>query len=289
MVVVAAARQRAQVLVAQVLDQLLEPGVGAEEVLADVAPSSVANFWNSPSTVVFILLSSTPSTSRASSSSQREPHMTLMTFQPAPRNTASSSWMILPLPRTGPSRRCRLALTTKTRLSSCSRPARLKAPSVSGSSHLAVAHEAPHPRAARIGDAAVVQVPVEMSLVNGVERPDPHRDRRELPELGHEPGVRVRREAAGAGRGALTAPCGSAPAGPRSGGPRGRPGHKSPERHGPGRRPGHPVWPSALPLKKWLNPTSYSDADEAKVARWPPMPSAMWLARTTMMAAFQRM
>ena len=46
-----------------------------------------------------------------------------MTFQPAPRKTASSSWMILPLPRTGPSRRCRLQLMTKIRLSSFSRDA----------------------------------------------------------------------------------------------------------------------------------------------------------------------
>ena len=36
-----------------------------------------------------------------------------MTFQPAPRNAASSSWMIWPLPRTGPSSRCRLQLMTK--------------------------------------------------------------------------------------------------------------------------------------------------------------------------------
>ena len=31
--------------------------------------------------------------------------MTLMTFQPAPRTLVSSSWLILPLPRTGPSKR----------------------------------------------------------------------------------------------------------------------------------------------------------------------------------------
>ena len=44
-------------------------------------------------------------------------------------------WMILPLPRTGPSRRCRLQLMTKIRLSSFSRPARAIAPRDSGSSH----------------------------------------------------------------------------------------------------------------------------------------------------------
>ncbi len=56
--------------------------------------------------------------SLASSGSQSSPQMTLITFQPAPRKWPSSSWMILPLPRTGPSSRCRLQLTTKIRLSS---------------------------------------------------------------------------------------------------------------------------------------------------------------------------
>src|SRR4030081_1301132 len=64
-----------------------------------------------------------PSLSFASSGSQYEPQITLITFQPAPRNSDSSSWMILPLPRTGPSSRCRLQLTTQIRLSSRSRPA----------------------------------------------------------------------------------------------------------------------------------------------------------------------
>jgi hypothetical protein len=64
---------------------------------------------------------SRPVVSRASSGSQSPPQITLITFQPAPRKAASSSWMILPLPRTGPSSRCRLQLMTKIRLSSFSR------------------------------------------------------------------------------------------------------------------------------------------------------------------------
>ncbi len=78
---------------------------------------------------------SAPSVSLASTSSHVECQMTLTTFQPAPRNTDSSSWMTLPLPRTGPSRRCRLQLTTNTRLSRPSRAAIDRAPSDSGSSH----------------------------------------------------------------------------------------------------------------------------------------------------------
>src|SRR5438034_267079 len=64
---------------------------------------------------------SRPSRSFASSGSHSRPQIALITFQPAPRNAASSSWMIWPLPRTGPSSRCRLQLMTKIRLSSFSR------------------------------------------------------------------------------------------------------------------------------------------------------------------------
>ena len=77
---------------------------------------------------------SRPMVSRASSASQSPPQITLMTFQPAPRKAASSSWITLPLPRTGPSSRCRLQLMTKIRLSSFSREASVSEPIDSGSS-----------------------------------------------------------------------------------------------------------------------------------------------------------
>src|SRR5438132_1248473 len=93
-------------------------------------PSRLLNFWYSPSTASSMRLSRNPCLSCARSVSQYEPQITLITFQPAPRNTASSSWMILPLPRTGPSSRCRLQLMTKMRLSRLSRAAVLVARSV---------------------------------------------------------------------------------------------------------------------------------------------------------------
>ena len=43
-------------------------------------------------------------------------------------------------------------------------------------------------------DAAVVQVAVEARLVDRVDRGEPHRDRRELPEVRHQPRVGVRRQ-----------------------------------------------------------------------------------------------
>ena len=45
---------------------------------------------------------------------------------------------------------------------------------------------------------------------------------------------------------------------------------------------------SSLPRKKWLKPTSYSVAAQAYVARWPPIPGELVLARRTIATAFQR-
>ena len=61
--------------------------------------------------------------------------------------------------------------------------------------HLAVAEERPDVLLRGVLDAAVVQVAVEARLVDRVDRGQAHRDRRELPEVRHQPGVRVRREA----------------------------------------------------------------------------------------------
>ena len=141
--IVPAAPQLLQLLVGQVLDHVEQPRIRAEEVLADVG----AGFDG----VLLVLavddfahpLGEQAVVSAASSGSQSLPQITLMTFQPAPRKIASSSWMIWPLPRTGPSSRCRLQLMTKIRLSSFSRAARLMAPSDSGSS------DSPSPRNAQ--------------------------------------------------------------------------------------------------------------------------------------------
>ena len=173
----------------------LSRGSGPKKCSRMYAPPATENFWNSPSSVSFICWTRRPSTSRARRSSHSRPQITLMTFQPAPRNADSSSWMILPLPRTGPSSRCRLQLTTKVRLSRPSRDATWSAPSDSGSS------VSPSPRKAHTresdvsSETAVLEIAVVARLVDRADRPEAHRHRRELPELGHEPRVRVRAEA----------------------------------------------------------------------------------------------
>ena len=62
---------------------------------------------------------------------------------------------------------------------------------------LAVAEEGPDPRGLGVGlDAAIDQVVVEAGLIDGHDRPQAHRHRGELPEVGHEPGVRIGRQPA---------------------------------------------------------------------------------------------
>jgi hypothetical protein len=57
--------------------------------------------------------------------------------------------------------------------------------------HLAVAEDAPHVPPRRVDEVAVGQVAHEARLVDGVDRPDPHRPGRELPQGRHQPRVRI--------------------------------------------------------------------------------------------------
>ncbi len=99
---------------------------------------------------------------------------------------------------------------------------------------LAVAHEAPHPAVRRVGDAPGGQVAVDVGLADGVEGPEPHRHRRELPELGHEAGVGVGRQPVPAHLEAEVVELGLA-----RGGPRRSCGRTCRARRAPGRTPGH--------------------------------------------------
>ena len=103
--------------------------------------------------------------------------------------------MILPLPRTGPSRRCRLQLMTKIRLSSFSRPAERDRAQDLRLVHLAVAQEGPDLAVLGVGEAAAVQVLEEARLVDRHQRAQAHRHGRELPEVRHQPRVRIGRQA----------------------------------------------------------------------------------------------
>ena len=60
--------------------------------------------------------------------------------------------------------------------------------------HFTVAHERPHLAALRLDNTAVFEIFHETRLVNRHQRPQAHRHRRELPEIGHQPWVRVGRQ-----------------------------------------------------------------------------------------------
>src|SRR5580658_2372871 len=62
--------------------------------------------------------------------------------------------------------------------------------------HFAVAEEGPDLAAGRGFEAAIFEIFNETRVVDGLNRTEPHGDGGEFPELGHEPGMRIRREAA---------------------------------------------------------------------------------------------
>ena len=93
-------------------------------------------------------------------------------------------WMILPLPRTGPSSRCRLQLITKTRLSRPSRPAMLMAPRDSGSSISPSPQNTQTLRPFGVGETAGVQVFEEARLIDAHQRTKTHRYRGQLQKSG---------------------------------------------------------------------------------------------------------
>ncbi|MNC87980.1 hypothetical protein D3C83_37600 [compost metagenome] len=61
--------------------------------------------------------------------------------------------------------------------------------------HFAITEECPHLAAFRIGNAARLQIFHEARLVDRRQGREPHRYGRELPEIGHQPWVRIRRQA----------------------------------------------------------------------------------------------
>ena len=69
------------------------------------------------------------------------------------------------------------------------------APSVSGSSHSPSPRNAQTRLLGRVVEMAVQQVAIEAGVVQRADRAEAHADRRELPEVGHQPWVRVAAQA----------------------------------------------------------------------------------------------
>ena len=120
----------------------------------------------------------------------------MITFQPAPVKLVSSSWMILPLPRTGPVETLKVAVDDEDEVVQALTTGQRDRAHGLRLVHLAVAHEGPDLPVAGVDDPAGGHVLQEPCLVDRHQRAEAHRDGRELPEVGHQPGVRVRRETA---------------------------------------------------------------------------------------------
>ena len=178
-------------------DQRSQAGIGAEEVLAGVVPpGSTEYFWYSPSRVALIRSTRAPSTSSASRSSHcRAPN----DLDHVPARAAEDGLELLDdlaVAPHGAVEALQVAVHDERQVVEASRGRRGSGrPIVSGSSHSPspMKHHTWDPR--RVGDAAVAQVAVEAGLVDGVDGAEPHGHGRELPELRHQPGVRVARQA----------------------------------------------------------------------------------------------
>ncbi len=186
-----ATRQRLQLHVRQVLHELAQTGIGAEEVLADVR----AGFGGERLEITV--------ESRVHLVEEHAVDVTRQQFVPAPAPDDLDH-----VPAATPEQRLQLlddlavapdrpvealkvavdherevvqALTRgKAERSTCLRLV-----------ELAISDEGPHARLARVGKLPMDEVAIEARLVDGSQRAETHRDRRELPPVGHEARVWV--------------------------------------------------------------------------------------------------
>ena len=194
-VVVPAPRQGLEVLVGQVLDQLAEAEVGAEEVVADVGAGLHAVALElaidrrvhlcdeQPFTVPGdeLVPAAAPHDLDDVPSAASEDRLELLDHLAVAADRTVESLQVAvddpgqvvePLPRRQGDRSQGLRFVD-----------------------LAIAQEAPDTAARGVVDATVGQVLVEPGLVDRQDRSEPHGDRRVLPEIGHEAGVGVGRQA----------------------------------------------------------------------------------------------
>ena len=195
-VVVAAARQHAQVVVGEVLDHPLQPRIGAEEVVADVVARLDRVLLELPVDGAVHLVHE-----HAVDVAGEEvvPPAAPDHLDHVPARAAEDRLELLDdlaVAAHRPVEALQVAVDDEDQvvelLARRDRQARHRL----GLVHLAVADERPHLRLAGVDDLAGHEVAVEPGLGHRVEGPEAHRHGRELPERRHAPGVRVRRQPA---------------------------------------------------------------------------------------------
>ena len=210
-VVVAAAAELGQVVVGQVLDELAQARIGPEEVLADVGAAGDAILLELAVERVVHLLDE-----HAVDVAGQElvPLARPDDLDDVPARAAEGRLELLDDLAVAADRAVealQVAVDDERQVVEALARGDVERAERLGLVGLAVAEERPDARSARVEDAAVLEVAVEPGLVDRADRAEAHRDRRVLPEVGHEPRVRVRAQPAWPG----PTRAGSGRAGPR--------------------------------------------------------------------------
>ncbi len=194
--IVSAERQLLQLLVRQMLDHLDQPRVGAPEMLPDVgarfdgvllilAVDDLAHPLHEHAVAVLL--------------EQRVPLAAPDDLEDVPAGTAENRLQLLddlPVAAHRAVESLEVAVDDEDQIVEFFAGGERDGAKRFGFVGLAVAEEGPDLRVGPFLQPAILQVAHEARLVDGADRSEPHRHRRELPEVGHQPGMRVRREPA---------------------------------------------------------------------------------------------
>ena len=194
--IVPAERQLLQLLVGQMLDHLEQPRVGAPEVLPDVGARldrvllvlAVDDFAHPlDEQAVAVLLE------------QRVPLAAPDDLEHVPAGAAEDRLELLddlPVAADRTVEALKVAVDDEDQIVELFAGGEGDGAKRFGFVGLAVAEEGPDLRVGSLLQPAILEVAHEARLVDRADRPEAHRDGRELPEVGHQPRVRIRRQPA---------------------------------------------------------------------------------------------
>ena len=200
-VVVAAAGQVAEVVVGEVLDQLPQPRVGAEEVLADVG-AGLDRVLLELAVDGRVHLVEQDAVDVAGQ--QLVPLRAPDDLDHVPAGAAEHRLELLDDLAVAADRAVeplQVAVDDEDQVVELLAAGQRQGTEASRARRTRRRRGSTRPGCRRCRRAAVVEVAVEAGLVDGADRAEAHRDRRELPEVGHQARVRVRRQPAAAARG----------------------------------------------------------------------------------------
>ncbi len=194
-VVVPAPGQRDQLVVAEVLDHLAQPGVGAEEVLTDVRAGLDGQLLV---LAVERRVHAVEEDAVDVLGQERIPPRAPDDLDDVPARTAEDRLELLDDLAVAADRTVeplQVAVDDEDQVVEVLAARHAERADRLGLVHLAVADEAPHPAGAGVDETAQVEVAVDVRLVDGRDRAQAHRHGGELPEVGEQARVRVARQA----------------------------------------------------------------------------------------------